>query len=423
MTSPGGEAARNILQRRKKNKRSGPQGRRSEAGPPRSGGGKARWKTIKVVFTCGGTAGHVNPALALAGLIKERKPNSEILFVGARRGIEKQLIEAAGWPFRAVEISSFHRSLRPKEIKHNMISLRNLLRAPREAKALLEEFPADLVVGTGGYASYPMIRAADRLGIPCAIHESNAIPGLTTRLLENHTDLIMVGFEECRKNYRHPDKVMVTGTPVRGDFFLLTRKEAKRKLGVDDGRPLIVSFFGSLGAEEMNREMAQFLALEVKNGLPFHHVHGAGAIGCRHMSGYLAEAGMDLSRTPELEVREYIQNMCELMRAADLVICRAGASTISELTALGVPAIIIPSPNVTHNHQESNARVLSDAGGALLVLEKDSSGQLLYDEACRILRDEDRRRNMSAAMASLGNIDASEKIYGAVMALRRPVGK
>ncbi len=233
----------------------------------------------------------------------------------------------------------------------------------------------------------------------------------------------MVGFEECRKNYKHPDKVMVTGTPVRGDFFLLTRKEAKRKLGVDDGRPLIVSFFGSLGAEEMNREMAQFLALEVKNGLPFHHVHGAGAIGCRHMSGYLAEAGMDLSRTPELEVREYIQNMCELMRAADLVICRAGASTISELTALGVPAIIIPSPNVTHNHQESNARVLSDAGGALLVLEKDSSGQLLYDEACRILQDEDRRRNMSAAMASLGNIDASEKIYGAVMALRRPTGK
>ena len=146
MTSPGGEAARNILQRRKKKKRGGPQGRRSEAGPPRSGGGKARWKTIKVVFTCGGTAGHVNPALALAGLIKERKPNSEILFVGARRGIEKQLIEAAGWPFRAVEISSFHRSLRPKEIKHNMISLRNLLRAPREAKALLEEFPADLVV-------------------------------------------------------------------------------------------------------------------------------------------------------------------------------------------------------------------------------------------------------------------------------------
>ena len=374
---------------------------------------------MKIVFTCGGTAGHVNPALALAGLIKERKPDSEILFVGAHRGIEKQLIESAGWPFRAVEISSFHRSLAPKEIKHNLISLRNLLRSPGEAKALLKEFPADLVVGTGGYASYPMIRAASSLGIPAAVHESNAIPGLTTRLLEKHADLIMVGFEECRKNYRHPDKVLVTGTPVRGDFFRLTRKQAKQKLGMDDGRPLIVSFFGSLGAAEMNREMARFLALEARNGLPFHHVHGAGAIGCQRMGGYLRDEKVDLSRTPELEVREYIQNMSELMRAADLVICRAGASTISELTALGVPAIIIPSPNVTHNHQESNARVLADAGGAVMILEKDSSGQRLYDTACDILHDEARRKAMSAAMSSLGTIDAAEKILDAVMALVR----
>jgi len=374
---------------------------------------------MKIVFTCGGTAGHVNPALALAGLIKERKPDSEILFVGAHRGIEKQLIESAGWPFRAVEISSFHRSLAPKEIKHNLISLRNLLRSPGEARALLKEFPASLVVGTGGYASYPMIRAASSLGIPAAVHESNAIPGLTTRLLENHADLIMVGFEECRKNYRHPDKVLVTGTPVRGDFFRLTRKQAKQKLGMDDGRPLIVSFFGSLGAAEMNRETARFLALEARNGLPFHHVHGAGAIGCQRMGGYLRDEKVDLSRTPELEVREYIQNMSELMRAADLVICRAGASTISELTALGVPAVIIPSPNVTHNHQESNARVLADAGGAVMILEKDSSGQRLYDTACDILHDEARRKAMSAAMSSLGTIDAAEKILDAVMALVR----
>ncbi len=374
---------------------------------------------MKIVFTCGGTAGHVNPALALAGLIKERRPDSEILFVGAHRGIEKQLIESAGWPFRAVEISSFHRSLAPKEIKHNLISLRNLLRSPGEAKALLKEFPADLVVGTGGYASYPMIRAASSLGIPAAVHESNAIPGLTTRLLENHAELIMVGFEECRKNYRHPDKVLVTGTPVRGDFFRLTRKQAKQKLGMDDGRPLIVSFFGSLGAAEMNRETARFLALEARNGLPFHHVHGAGAIGCQRMGGYLRDEKVDLSRTPELEVREYIQNMSELMRAADLVICRAGASTISELTALGVPAVIIPSPNVTHNHQESNARVLADAGGAVMILEKDSSGQRLYDTACDILHDEARRKAMSAAMSSLGTIDAAEKILDAVMALVR----
>ena len=374
---------------------------------------------MKVIFTCGGTAGHVNPALALAGLIRQRRPDSEILFVGARRGIERQLIEEAGWPFRSVEISSFHRSLKPKEIRHNLVSLRNLIRSPGEARALLKEFPADLVVGTGGYASYPVIREAARQGIPTAIHESNAIPGLTTRLLEPHADLIMVGFEECRKNYRHPEKVLVTGTPVRGDFFTYTKKEAKQKLGMDDGRPVIVSFWGSLGASEMNRQTARFLALEAAEGRPFHHIHAAGVVGSRQMTAHLADAGVDLSKTPELEVREYIHDMGTLMRAADLVICRAGASTISELTALGVPAIIVPSPNVTHNHQEHNARVLADAGGAVMILEKDSSGQLLYDTARSILKDDTRRAEMSAAMASLGVIDATEKIYAAVMALRR----
>ena len=374
---------------------------------------------MKVIFTCGGTAGHVNPALALAGLIRQRRPDSEVLFVGAHRGIERKLIEEAGWPFRAVEISSFHRSLKPKEIRHNLVSLRNLVRSPGEARALLKEFPADLVVGTGGYASYPVIRAAAKQGIPTAIHESNAIPGLTTRLLEPHADLIMVGFEECRKNYRRPEKVLVTGTPVRGDFFTYTKKEAKQQLGMDDGRPLIVSFWGSLGAAVMNRQTAEFLALEARSGCPFHHVHAAGVVGSRQMAEYLATAGVDLSKLPDLEVREYIHDMGTLMRAADLVICRAGASTISELTALGVPAIIVPSPNVTHNHQEHNARVLSDAGGAVLMLEQDSSGQKLYDTACSILSDDSRRASMSQAMASLGVIDAAEQIYAAVMSLVR----
>ena len=371
---------------------------------------------MKVIFTCGGTAGHVNPALALAGLIRERKPDSEILFVGARRGLERRLIEEAGWPFKAVEVSSFHRSFKPKEIRHNLISVKNLITSPAQARAILKEFPADLVVGTGGYASYPMIRAAAKQGIPTAVHESNAIPGLTTKLLERYADLIMVGFEECRRNYKQPEKVMVTGTPVRGDFFTLTRKEAKEKLGMDDGRPLIVSFWGSLGAASMNRQMAEFLALEAKDR-KFHHVHGAGVVGCRQMNEYLSEAGVDLSAAPEIDVREYISNMGILMRAADLVISRAGASTISELTALGVPAIIVPSPFVANNHQEYNARVLSDAGGAELILEKDCSGETLYRTACDILDSKERHSAMRAAMGALGSVDAAEKIYSAVTAL------
>ena len=159
----------------------------------------------RVIFTCGGTAGHVNPALALAGLMKERRPDTEILFVGADRGLEKDLVPKAGYPFRTVHISSFHRSFRPAEIKHNLVSLGNLLRAPGEARAVLRDFKPDVVIGTGGYASFPLVKAASRAGIPTAIHESNMVPGLTTEMLEPFADRIMVGFEACRQNYKQPD--------------------------------------------------------------------------------------------------------------------------------------------------------------------------------------------------------------------------
>lgn len=372
-------------------------------------------KTLKrVIFTCGGTAGHVNPAIALAQLMHEKDPGTEFLFVGAERGLEKDLIPKAGYDFRTVHISSFHRSFKPREIRHNMISVCNLLRAPWEAGAILRDFRPDVVIGTGGYASFPMVKAAARAGIPTAVHESNMVPGLTTEMLEPFAGRIMVGFESCRRHYRHPDKVVVTGTPVRGDFFTLTRQEAKRRLGVDDGRPLVVSFWGSLGASGMNRQMADFLALETAKE-PFHHIHAAGKSGYPLVCRLLGEKGVDLERHPALQVREYIYDMAPVMRAADLVICRAGASTISELTALGVPALIVPSPYVTNNHQEKNARVLEEAGGAAVLLEKDCSGQALFQAACGILHDGARRAEMEKAMASLGIRDATERIYQTVL--------
>ena len=373
---------------------------------------------VRGIFTCGGTAGHVNPSLSLAGLIRARKPDSEILFVGARRGIERQLIEEAGWPFRAVEISSFHRSLKPREIRHNLISVGNLMRAPREARAILRAFSPDVVIGTGGYASFPMVKAAAKAGIPTAVHESNMVPGLTTEMLEPFADRIMVGFEACREHYRHPEKVIVTGTPVRQDFFRLTKAEAKRQLGVDDGRPLLVSFWGSLGAAGMNRMMADFLALEAAKE-PFHHIHGAGKSGCPVLLDLLREKGVDLKDHPALQVREYIYDMAPVMRAADLVLCRAGASTISELTALGVPALIVPSPYVTNNHQEKNARVLEAAGGAVVLLEPDCSGQALFRAASGILHDQERRTAMENAMSALGIRDATERIYQTVLEICR----
>ena len=320
-------------------------------------------KLNRVLFTCGGTAGHVNPAIALAQLMAEKNPDTEFLFVGAERGLEKNLVPKAGYAFKTVHVSNFRRSFKPKAIGHNLVSVWNLVRSPAEAKAILKEFRPDVVIGTGGYASFPAVKAAAKMGIPTAVHESNMVPGLTTEMLEPVVDRIMVGFEACRQHYKNPEKVLVTGTPVRGDFFRLTRQEARTKLGLTDDRPLIVSFWGSLGAAGMNRQMAEFLALEAAEE-PFHHIHAAGASGYPTVLELLREKRVDLSAHPALQVQEYIYNMDVVMRAADLVICRAGASTVSELTALGVPALIVPSPYVTNNHQEKNARALEEIGRA-----------------------------------------------------------
>ena len=291
---------------------------------------------MKVIFTCGGTAGHVNPALALAGYMREKDAGTQILFVGAERGLERDLIAHTDYPFRTVNISSFHRSFRLAEIKHNLVSLKNLAHAEREANAILNDFHPDLIVGTGGYASYPLVRYGAKAGIPTAVHESNIVPGLTTRQLEPHCDRIMVGFEDCRAHYKHPEKVVVTGTPVRGDFFTISKQQAKERLGMNDGRKLIVSFWGSLGSNAMNRAMAEFLALESAKE-PFYHIHGVGEICWKPMQQWMHDDGLEITEHPALDVREYIYDMATVMRAADLVICRAGASTLSELTALGIP--------------------------------------------------------------------------------------
>lgn len=375
-------------------------------------------KFTRVIFTCGGTAGHVNPAIALAQLIHEKNPDAKFLFVGADRGLEKGLIPKAGYDFKAIHISSFHRSFKPAEIRHNLVSVFNLIRAPREAVAVLQAFRPDVVVGTGGYASYPMVKAAAKAGIPTAIHESNMVPGLTTRMLEPFADRIMVGFESCKEHYKHPEKVVVTGTPVRGDFFRITRAQAREKLNLTDDRPLIVSFWGSLGASNMNACMADFLALEAAHE-PFYHIHGAGNSDYRKLLKSLHQKGVDLKEHPALQVREYIYDMAAAMRAADLVICRAGASTISEVTALGIPTLMVPSPYVTNNHQEKNARVLEQAGGAKVLLEDATDGKQLYLAACEILNSPADRDKMSAAMRKLGVPNATERIYATVAEILR----
>ena len=371
---------------------------------------------LNILFTCGGTAGHINPAVALARLFEERQPGCHILFAGAEGGMENRLVPKEGYEIRAVTITNFQRSLAPGAIVHNLRTLGNMARSRRQADAILDEFRPDLVVGTGGYASYPVVRAAARRGIPTAVHESNAVPGLTTKALARVVDLVMVGFEESRSHYDHPEKVVVTGTPVRGDFFRYTRKEARAQLGITDERPLLLSYWGSLGAAVMNERMADFIARECRSGRPFHHIHGAGR-DYQKVVDALSAAGVSLEGQGDVQVLEYIYDMPTVMAAADLVLCRAGASTISELTAIARPAVLVPSPNVTNDHQTKNARVLAQAGGAVLLPEGECSEQRLWETASDLLKDAGRRAEMARALRGMAQGDAAEKIYLALLGL------
>lgn len=370
---------------------------------------------MRVLFTCGGTAGHINPAVALARMFQERQTDCAVLFVGAKGGMEERLVPKEGFQLETVTISSFRRSFSPSGIRHNLHTLKNLHLSRREAEDILDRFQPELVVGTGGYASYPVVHAAAARGIPTAVHESNAVPGLTTQQLAKVAERIMVGYEESRGNYRQRDKVVVTGTPVRGDFFRQTKAEARAALGIQDERLLLLSYWGSLGAEVMNEYMVDFFRRSAAQSPPaFHHIHGAGRDFAR-----MEQALAGTALPPELQLREYIYDMPTVMRAADLVLCRGGASTLSELTAIGKPAVIVPSPNVTNHHQERNANVLAQQGGAVVLLEPVCSGEQLYKTVSALLADQARLEGMSRAMAAVGVPDAAERIYDTLLTLLR----
>ena len=371
---------------------------------------------LRIIFTCGGTGGHISPAIAVARLCQERIPGCEILFVGAEDGMENKLVPREGFSLETLKISNYQRKLTPAGIWHNVTTLFHMAGSMKKAGRIIREFRPDVIVGTGGYASFPALKMGARLGIPTAVHESNAVPGLTTRMVAGSVDRIMVNFEDSRSCYEHPERVIVTGMPVRSEFLYTDKAAARKALGLEDNRPLIVSAWGSLGAREMNKKIARFFLPEAREGL-FHHIHATGSYGWRWMPDYVREQGLELEKNPQIELREYIYNMPQVMAAADLVICRAGAATISEVCASGTPCIMVPSPNVTDNHQEKNARVLERHGAAVVIREADCDGDSLYEAAKSLLSDPERLRAMRTAARNMAVVDAAEQICAVIREL------
>lgn len=365
---------------------------------------------MNVIFTCGGTAGHINPAIALAKLFRERDPEGQILFIGAEGGMEENLVPRAGFELKTIKISNFQRRMTPENIKHNFVALYRVLTSAPAARKLIREFQPDAIVGMGGYASYPAMKQGASMGIPILVHEANAQPGLTTKMIAGDADVVMVAFEESRQHYPRPERVEVVGMPVQAQFISGDHAAKKAELGYGD-KPLVVSCWGSLGARDMNRQMIDFIKAETSAGMPFYHVHATGAAAWEWMPKELSDAGVNVEKYPDLKLCEYIYNMPDLMVAADLIISRAGASTLNEIAASGTPAIIVPSPNVTANHQEKNANVLGDRGGALVIRESDCSGDLMYRKAKEILEDRARCESMQKAVKEAAVIDSAERIY------------
>lgn len=366
---------------------------------------------IKVLLAGGGTAGHINPALAIAGYIKNKRNDAEFLFIGNRGGMEQRLVPQAGFDIKSITISGFKRSFSPKSMLENVKTVSRTFTSSREAKKIIAEFKPDICIGTGGYVSGPVIRTAAKMGIPCIIHEQNAYPGITNKMLAKSVKKVMLAVPDAKKYFDKNVDFVITGNPVRQEILTAKKEESRKELGLDN-RPVVLSFGGSLGARKINEAVADLVARSGIDGR-YQHIHAYGSYG-DWFPQLVEEKGTDIADCSNLDIRPYIDNMPTCMAAADLVICRAGAITLSEIQAMGKPAILIPSPNVAENHQYHNAMALVNAGAADIIEEKDLTGAALMRKTDKMLLNPEKLEKYSENSRKMAITDANERIYSVV---------
>ena len=343
---------------------------------------------MRVLIAAGGTAGHINPALAIAGALKKRHPDAEIHFAGRQKGMEYGLVSKAGYAFHPIEVNGIQRRLTPKNIARNLVALWHLALSGPRADAILREVKPDLVIGAGG-------------------HEQNAFPGVTNKILAKQVDLVFAAMPDAVQRLGAPDKTVVTGNPVREEMFRQDRPAARRALGAKEGQAVIISFGGSLGAQVLGERVADLAKWEIAQR-DFLHVHATGSIEKADFAALAARLGIDHS--PKFIIREYIDNMPEMLAAADLVISRAGALTLAEIAAVGRASVLIPSPNVAENHQYHNAMQLQKLGAAVVVEEKELTGEKLIGIVDKLTKDPAELMLMGAKARALAQPDSLDKI-------------
>lgn len=366
---------------------------------------------MRILFAGGGTAGHINPALAVAGYIKEKHSDAEIFYIGTADKLEARLVPERGYKFYSIDVAGFQRSLSLKNIGRNISAIKKAVTSSFDSRKLLQEIKPDVVVGTGGYVSGPVLKQAQKLGIKTAIHEQNAYPGVTTKMLAADADVVMLAMPDAKRHLKLKKEPIITGNPVRGELLKITKQQAREKLGLDN-RPLILSFGGSLGARRINEAVCGLIKWH--NGTnKFYHIHATGKVGYDSFKESLSNTQL----SKEIDIREYIDDMDVCMAAADLVICRAGAITLSELAAMGKPAVLIPSPYVAENHQFHNAMTLKRTGAAQIIEEKDLTEEALIKLVSNLIENKPKLDKMSSAAYKNAIINANERIYNEIMKL------
>ena len=361
-----------------------------------------------ILFCGGGTAGHVEPALAIADLCKRRMPSLGIRFIGRAGGAENRRIEEAGYPLTTITISGLQRRLSLRQVRTVWQTLRCIQAVKRQLKA----DPPALVVGTGGYVCFPVIYAASSLGIPTVLHESNATPGLTVRMLSRRVDTLLVNLPLTDKRLSKGTRIERVGMPVRSDIASISRAQARRSLGLKDGEQLIVSFGGSLGAERINDVCLRLMASISEKHPSIHHIHGCGK---RYYEALARSYPHFCTEGARCRIYPYLDQMPTLLRAADLVICRSGAATVAEVCAAAAPTIFIPSPHVTEDHQYKNAKYLADADACRLLREDDLTQEALEKTVRQILGDGALRARMRKVIHTFYDPMTDERIYRALL--------
>ncbi len=360
---------------------------------------------MRVLFAGGGTAGHINPAIAVANYIKEQEPYSEFLFIGTENGMEKTLVPRMGFDIKFIKIHGFKRSLSFDNVK----VMAELVTGTRHAMQIIKEFKPDVVIGTGGYVAGPVLLAASMLKIPTVVHESNAYPGVTVRMLAKIVDVVALGMGEAANFLSSKACIKVTGNPVRPSILAGDKMTAREKLGLDS-RKVVLIFGGSLGAEKINSVAVEWIS-KIADSRKYQILMSTGKNNqYDRVKKLFEERNIDLEKYPEIKVSEYIYDMDLALNAADLIIARSGGS-VSEMTALGKAAILIPSPFVAGNHQEHNARAVEKSGGAIVISQAELSLESLSQAADSILCDAEVLERMSRCSKSIGITDATDKIY------------